>query len=148
MKRPRARAGRTPMSSRVRIVEAPADVGVGGGDPWRPGGGGAAAFTGCRTRIDVVSGPLDVVAGLGRTATPPDAGTAALAEAAPGADAAALGAAVRRWGRRAICASSSRTVCGRCAGSLARTLTSSPSSSSGRFGLIFTAEGIGVLTVA
>src|SRR5690349_16697388 len=142
MKRPRARAGRTPISSSVRIVDAPADVGVGGGEPWNPAGGGA----GCTARIDVVSGPLDdAVAGRGSTATPP-AGVTDDDTAGSGADAPA--GAARRCGRRAICASRSRTDCGRCAGSLARTFASSVSSSSGRLALSFTADGIGELTVA
>ena len=93
-------------------------------------------------RIEVVSGPFDAVAGRGSTATPP-ADVAATAGAAT-----TLGGAVRRCGSRAICASSSRTVWGRCAGSFASTLWSSWSSSSGRLALSLTAEGIGVLTVA
>ena len=130
------------MSSRVRIVEPPAEVGVGGGEPCSIGGGGAA-FT---ARIEVVSGPFDEVAGFGSTATPPAAD--ADAEAAAVVAAATPGADVRRCGSRAIWASSSRTVCGRCPGSLASTLASSASSSSGRLALIFTADGIGVFTVA
>src|SRR2546429_2853245 len=90
MKRPLALAGRTPISSSVRIVDAPAAVGVGSGEPWRIGGGGGADGI---ARIEAVSGPFDVVAGRGRTATPP-AGVA---------DAAAAGPA-RRWGRRALLA--------------------------------------------
>src|SRR5207302_1065097 len=89
MKRPRARAGRTPISSSVRIVEAPAAVGVGGGDPWNPGGGAE----GCTTRIDVVSGPLEEVVGFGITAIPPPA-----VAAATGVAAAAPAAEVRRCG--------------------------------------------------
>ena len=93
MKRPRARAGRTPISSSVRIVDAPAAVGVGGGEPWNTGEGAG----GWMTRIDVVSGPFEVVVGLGITATPPlDAAAATgVADATPGVD-------VRRCGRRAI----------------------------------------------
>src|SRR5437762_237482 len=138
MKRPRARAGRTPISSRVRIVDAPAAVGVGGGEPWNTGGGAGADTT----FIDVVSGPLDVVAGRGRTATPPDAGVEEITPAA------AATPAARRCGRRAICASSSRTDWGRWPGSLASTLVSSWSSSSGRLAFSLTADGIGELTVA
>src|ERR1700694_1662156 len=136
MKRPRARAGLTPISSSVRIVDAPAAVGVGRGDPCSIGGGGAGGDDGI-ARIDAVSGPLVPVPGRGSNATPPageEAGTWAVAE--------------RRCGRRAINARSSRTVCGRCAGSLARTLCRRTSRSFGRVGVIFTAEGIGVFTVA
>ena len=68
MKRPLALAGRTPISSSVRIVDAPAAVGVGSGEPWRIVGGGAADGI---ARIEAVSGPFDVVAGRDRTATPP-----------------------------------------------------------------------------
>src|SRR5256886_7806929 len=67
MKRPLARAGRTPISSRVRIVEAPPAVGVGSGEPCSIGGGGAEGMA----RIEAVSGPFDVAAGRGSTATPP-----------------------------------------------------------------------------
>src|SRR3989442_15514880 len=67
MNRPLARAGRTPISSSVRIVDAPAAVGVGGGDPWNPGGGADCWIT----RIDVVSGPFEEVVGRGITATSP-----------------------------------------------------------------------------
>src|SRR2546428_5927859 len=67
MNRPLARAGRTPISSRVRIVEAPPAVGVGSGEPCRITAGGEEGIA----RMDVVSGPLDVVAGRGSTATPP-----------------------------------------------------------------------------
>ena len=139
MNRPLARAGRTPISSSVRIVDAPAAVGVGGGDPWNPGAGADCWIT----RIDVVSGPFDEVVGRGITATPP-----VEVDAATGVAAATPAAVVRRCGRRAIWASSSRTVCGRWAGSFASTFWSSWSSSSGRFALSLTAEGIGVLTVA
>src|SRR5437867_12167216 len=96
MKRPRARAGRTPISSSVRMVEPPADVGVGGGDPCSRGGGGAA-FT---TRIEVVSGPFADVAGLGTTAPPPTAAAAGAEVAAAAADAATPGGDVRRCGSR------------------------------------------------
>src|SRR5204863_9108054 len=64
MKRPLALAGRTPISSSVRIVDAPAAVGVGSGEPWRIVGGGAADGI---ARIEAVSGPFDVVAGRDRT---------------------------------------------------------------------------------
>src|SRR2546423_14578039 len=71
MKRPRALAGRTPMSSRVRIVEPGPAVGVGIGEPWMIacGDAGAAAAT---IFIDVVSGPgpFDAVARRGSTAPP------------------------------------------------------------------------------
>ena len=144
MKRPRARAGRTPISSSVRMVEPPADVGVGGGDPCSSGGGGAA-FT---TRIEVVSGPFAEVAGLGSTATPPAAAAAGAEVAAGAVDAATPGGDVRRCGSRAIWARSSFTDCGRWVGSLASTFASSTSSSSGRLALIFTADGMGVFTVA
>src|SRR6266446_3380903 len=96
MKRPRARAGRTPISSSVRIVEAPPAVGVGGGDPWNTGGGAE----GCTTRIEAVSGPFAEVAGLGITATPPVDVLAAMGAALPAPE-----AVVRRCGRRAIWAS-------------------------------------------
>src|SRR5437899_12976015 len=69
MKRPLARAGRTPISSSVRIVEAPPAVGVGGGEPCRIGGGEADGMA----RIEAVSGALDVAAGRGSTAAPPAA---------------------------------------------------------------------------
>src|SRR2546428_6020806 len=78
MKRPLARAGRTPMSSRVRIVDAPPAVGVGIGDPCRIGGGGADGMA----RIEVVSGPVEVAAGCGVTATPPAGGADATGDAA------------------------------------------------------------------
>src|ERR1041384_403939 len=138
MNRPRARAGRTPISSGVRIVEAPAEVGVGGGEPWNPAGGAGAGIT----FIDVVSGPLDVAVGRGSTATPLDDGVAEATGAA------AANPDTRLWGSRAICASRSRTDWGRCPGSLASTLVRSWSSSSGRLALSLTAEGIGELTVA
>src|SRR2546426_12406241 len=77
MNRPLARAGRTPISSRVRIVEAPPAVGVGSGEPCRITAGGEEGIA----RMDVVSGPLDVAAGRGSTATPP-AGVAQAADAA------------------------------------------------------------------
>src|SRR5205807_2122766 len=95
MKRPLARAGRTPISSRVRIVDAPPAVGVGSGEPCSIGDGGADGMA----RIDVVSGPFDVVAGRGSTATPPAGVAEARREAAatPGGD-------VLRCGRRAISA--------------------------------------------
>src|SRR5579864_7244177 len=142
MNRPRARAGRTPISSRVRIVEPAAEVGVGGGDPCRIAGGGAGGDDES-ARIEVVSGPFDATAGRGSTATPPEA-----ALAAPGAAAGAPTGDVLRCGSFAICASTSFTVWGRSPGSLASTFVSSASSSSGSLGLIFTADGIGALTVA
>src|SRR2546427_13274906 len=79
MKRPLARAGRTPISSRVRIVEAPPAVGVGSGEPCSIGGGGAEGMA----RIDAVSGPLDVAAGRGSAAPPPPGGDDAAGAAAP-----------------------------------------------------------------
>src|SRR5437899_10512275 len=107
MNRPLARAGRTPISSRVRIVEAPPAVGVGSGEPCRITAGGEEGIA----RMDVVSGPLDVAAGRGSTATPP----AGVAEAAD-AGAATPEADVLPCGRRAIIARSSFTVSGRWAG--------------------------------
>src|SRR5256885_13539532 len=96
MKRPRALAGRTPMSSRVRIVEPGPAVGVGIGEPWMIacGDAGAAAAT---IFIDVVSGPgpFDAVARRGSTATPPAGGAAA----ARGEAAAPPGGGARRRGR-------------------------------------------------
>src|SRR5260370_4461451 len=123
MKRPRARAGRTPMSSRVRMVEPGAGVGVGGGDPCRGAGGGGAGRDDGIARIEVVSGPLDATAGRGEGAAPPEAAVAGTGDAAgaPTGD-------VRRWGSFAICASTSFTVAGRSPGSLASTLASSASS--------------------
>src|SRR2546426_1176512 len=84
-----------------------------------------------------------------RDLRPPVAGhvPSNMAEAADAA-AATPGGDVLRCGRRAIMASSSFTDCGRWAGSFASTFWSSWSSSSGRLALIFTTEGIGVLTVA
>src|SRR5437868_15524985 len=67
MNRPLARAGRTPISSRVRIVEAPPAVGVGSGEPCRITAGGEEGIA----RMDAGSGPLDVAAGRGSTAAPP-----------------------------------------------------------------------------
>src|SRR2546430_11840380 len=98
MNLPLARAGRTPISSSVRIVDAPAAVGVGGGDPWNPGGG-----TDCWiTRIDVVSGPFDEVVSRGITATPP-------VDLAPatGGPAPTPGPLVRPFGKPALLARSS-----------------------------------------
>src|SRR3989441_12073548 len=103
MNRPLARAGRTPISSRVRIVEAPPAVGVGSGEPCRITAGGEDGIA----RMDAVSGPLDVAAGLGSTATPP----ASVADAT-GEEAATPGGEVLRCGSRAIIASSSFTDCG------------------------------------
>src|SRR5439155_24487883 len=91
MNRPLARAGRTPISSSVRIVDASAAVGVGGGDPWNPGGADCWI-----TRIDVVSGPFEEVVGRGITATPP-----VEVHAATGVPAATPAAVVRRHRRRA-----------------------------------------------
>src|SRR5215472_3454714 len=96
MKRPRARAGFTPISSRVRIVDAPAAVGVGGGEPCRKAGGGAGGDDGT-ARMEVVSGPgvADARAAAGAlAAVAEDALAAAVAEAPAGV--------VRRCGRRAI----------------------------------------------
>src|SRR5215510_568945 len=120
MKRPRARAGRTPISSSVRIVEPPELVGEGGGEPW-VGAGTATAAGALMAFIDVVSGPVETAAGLGRTATPPTG----VAAGPAGADAfVEPEGAARRCGSFAIWASRSRTLCGRCAGSLARTFSS------------------------
>src|ERR1700694_6161521 len=75
MNRPRARAGLTPISSSVRIVDAPAAVGVGRGDPCSIGGGGAGGDDGI-ARMDAVSGPLVPVPGRGSHANPPAAAAA------------------------------------------------------------------------
>src|SRR5260370_7894866 len=104
MNRPRARAGRTPISSSVRIVDAPAAVGVGSGDPWSIGGGGAGGDDGI-ARIDVVSGPLAAVPGRGSTTTPP-----ARVPDRSGDAAATPGGHVRRRGRPALSARTSPTA--------------------------------------
>src|SRR2546430_15737158 len=100
MNRPLARAGRTPISSRVRIVEAPPAVGVGSGEPCRITAGGEEGIA----RTDAVSGSLDVAAGRGSTATPPAsvAGAADAAAVTPGGD-------VLRCGRRGVTASAALT---------------------------------------
>src|SRR5260370_22947403 len=105
MNRPRARAGRTPISSSVRIVDAPAAVGVGSGDPWSIGGGGAGGDDSI-ARIDVVSGPLTAVPGRGSTPTPP-----ARVAARSGDAAATPRGDVPRWGRGALTGSRSPPVC-------------------------------------
>src|SRR6202022_1465607 len=99
MKRPRARAGLTPISSRVRIAEVALEVGVGGGDPCSIGGGGAGGDDGI-VLMEAVSGPLAEVRGRGTTPTPPAIAPPAVADAAPGP-----GGPVRRCGSLAICAS-------------------------------------------
>src|SRR5712692_9955049 len=157
MNLPRARAGRTPMSSSVLTAddEPEPELGVGGGgEPLIVGGmtrciggsvwmggtpGGAEAWAAIPTG-DIEGG----VGAAGVTCTEADAEAAGEVDGAGGTVAPELG---RRCGSLAISPSSSRTVCGRWFGSFASTRASSWSSSSGRFGFKPTADGIDEFTV-
>src|SRR6202521_937428 len=123
MNLPLALEGLTPIISSVLNADAEPVLGVGGGDPCCMGGAEMIL-------IAAVSAGCDTAPGR-----------------ANGTDAGAAGAA-RRCGSFDICASRSRTVCGRWAGSFASTLARSWSSSSGSAVLILAADGTGALTVA
>ena len=155
MKRPLARAGLTPMSSRVRTADEEPDpeLGVGGGEPETIGGDtrciGGSVSTGCIPPppaitagddwgVLVTATSLEVMACRLVIGAEPAGGTVAVVEP----EALAL-----RWGSLAIWLRRSRTVWGLSFGSLARTRVSSWSSSSGRLELMDTTDGIGELTV-
>src|SRR5438270_2130691 len=159
MKRPCARDGFTPISSSVRTADddpEPELGGGGGGDPWRVAGTrciGGSVCTGAGPMPGGTCAATAAPAGVGGTVClNPGAATTTAAEAI--ADAGVGGAVAvtdvpgRRCGSFAIWPSRSPTDCGRSFGSFASTRPSSWSSSSGRFGLMPTADGIGELTVA
>src|SRR5215467_11826014 len=163
MKRPRARAGLTPISSRVLTAEdePELELGVGGGgDPDIVGGttrciGGRVWIGGTPGGAEDPLATTGTDCGVGcavATAAPEAAGelTALTPETGATPDVGgtvALLAPARRCGSLAMSASSSFTVCGRWLGSFASTFASSWSSSSGRLGFSPTADGIGELTV-
>src|SRR5438105_8728767 len=155
MKRPLARAGLTPMSSRVRTADEEPDpeLGVGGGEPETIGGetrciGGSVSTGGIPPPPAITAGDDWEI-----LASPESAEVTACL---PVIGAAGTGGAVAviepeavalRCGSFAIWARRARRVWGREFGSFARTRVSSWSSSSGRLELMETTDGIGELTV-
>src|SRR2546430_4572840 len=119
MNRPRARAGLTPISSRVRTADDEPDpeLDVGGGDPETIGC--PARCRGGRVSIgDEPGAPAIATTGCGlRDGAPSTAGTGgrvAAGEAGAGGTVPVRDDDVaRRWGSLAIWPRRSRTVCGR-----------------------------------